>query len=236
MTELQLPWQSTADAKRLRLSVGLSVCVAAGLLARRFIHLSSCKHVYVLPLPSPLHDVIALSEVQSLSGLKTFARVKAYFHDGAVSRLEERHSVVRANVRGTHRYSVELGVGGDGELTYECNCPVGGDGVFCEHAVAVALSWLENTGEEVFHAQGPGTAKPRKKRKTNEERSHPARPAAGSGRARHDAARRATVRGASPPQQTSIPGVALLPESYQAPHFIATLSVSTATDNEYRSQ
>ena len=109
---------------------------------------------------SSLADVITLAEVQSLADLKTFARGKAYFHDGVVSRLEEHDGVLRANVRGTHRYSVELGVGDDGELTYECDCPVGEDGIFCKHAVAVALSWLENTGEEVFHADETESAKP----------------------------------------------------------------------------
>jgi hypothetical protein len=45
---------------------------------------------------------------------------------------------------------VRLAAGSDGELEYECNCPVGDEGTFCKHAVAVALSWLENAGEEVF--------------------------------------------------------------------------------------
>jgi uncharacterized Zn finger protein len=122
-----------------------------------------------MPRSTSLSDVITLAEVQSLADPKTFARGKAYFHDGVVSRLEEHDGVLRASVRGTHRYSVELGVGDDGELTYECDCPVGDDGIFCKHAVSVALSWLENTGEEVFHADEAESAKPRKKRKTFED-------------------------------------------------------------------
>jgi uncharacterized Zn finger protein len=118
---------------------------------------------------SPLHDVITLAEIRSLADLKTFARGKAYFHEGAVSRLDERDGVLRAYVNGTHRYRVELGAGDDDDLAYECNCPVGEDGIFCKHAVAVALSWLENTGEEVFHADESEPAKPRKTRKTYEE-------------------------------------------------------------------
>ncbi|SEB92828.1 Uncharacterized conserved protein, contains Zn finger domain [Burkholderia sp. WP9] len=118
---------------------------------------------------SSFADVITLTELQSLADLKTFARGKAYFHDGVVSRLEEHDGLLRASVRGTHRYSVELGVGDDGELTYECDCPVGADGIFCKHAVAVALSWLENSGEEVLHVDETEPAKPRKKRKTYEE-------------------------------------------------------------------
>jgi uncharacterized Zn finger protein len=122
-----------------------------------------------MPRPSSLTDVITLAEVQSLADIKTFARGKSYFHEGLVSRLEQDDGVVRANVQGTHRYSVELGVGDDGELTYECDCPVGEDGIFCKHAVAVALSWLENAGEEVFHADEAELAKPRRKRKPYEQ-------------------------------------------------------------------
>jgi uncharacterized Zn finger protein len=114
-------------------------------------------------------DIITVAEIQSLTDLKTFARGKAYFHEGAVSRLDERDGILHASVQGTHRYSVELGVGSDGELTYECNCPIGDDGNFCKHAVAVALSWLENSGEEVFHPDEAGPVKPRNKRKTYEE-------------------------------------------------------------------
>jgi uncharacterized Zn finger protein len=126
-----------------------------------------------MPRPSPsLTDVITLAEVQSLADLKTFARGKAYFFEGAASRLEERDGFLHADVRGTHRYHVELGTGDDGELTYECDCPVGEGGIFCKHAVAVALSWLENSGEEVFHADDTEPAKPRKKRKTYEEQIH----------------------------------------------------------------
>lgn len=120
---------------------------------------------HLMSKSAKLSEVLTLAEVQSLADTKTFARGKTYFHDGVVSRLDERDEAVRATVRGTHRYRVELAVD-NGELAYDCNCPVGDDGVFCKHAVAVALSWLENSGEEVFHAEEPGPGKPRKKRKT----------------------------------------------------------------------
>ncbi|MBE0632810.1 MAG: SWIM zinc finger family protein, partial [Burkholderia vietnamiensis] len=116
-----------------------------------------------------LSEVLTLADVRSLADTKTFARGKAYFHEGVVSRLEECGGAVHATVRGTHRYRVELAVDDDGELAYDCTCPVGDDGVFCKHAVAVALAWLENSGEEVFHAEEAAPGKPRKKRKTYEE-------------------------------------------------------------------
>ncbi|MGS0896473.1 SWIM zinc finger family protein [Burkholderia stagnalis] len=122
-----------------------------------------------MPRNISLSDVITLAEVRTLADPKSFERGKAYYHDGAVSRLTERDGELSATVRGTYRYHVEFSVGDDGALDYACNCPVGDDGVFCKHAVAVALSWLENSGEEVFHDDAPEPARPRRKRKTHAE-------------------------------------------------------------------
>lgn len=119
--------------------------------------------------PSKLAEVLTLAKIQSMADAKTFARGKAYFHDGTVSRLEEYEGGVRASVRGTDRYRVNLAVRENGKLSHECSCPVGDGGVFCKHGVAVALSWLENTGEEVFHREETVPEKPRKKRKTYAE-------------------------------------------------------------------
>lgn len=120
-------------------------------------------------MASNLTDVLTLHAVQELADTRTFARGKAYFHDGAVGLLDADEYEVRARVQGTQRYRVRLGAGSDEELEYECDCPVGDDGTFCKHAVAVALSWLENAGEEVFEPSEKESAKPRKKRKSNEE-------------------------------------------------------------------
>ncbi|MFJ4290142.1 SWIM zinc finger domain-containing protein [Cupriavidus sp. NPDC089707] len=116
--------------------------------------------------PAELAEILTLAEVLAQTDARTFERGKAYFHEGVVSRLEEREGAVRASVRGTHRYRVELAVAGDGALAYACSCPVGDQGIFCKHAVAVSLAWLENSGEEVFHADETTQGKPRKKRKT----------------------------------------------------------------------
>src|SRR5581483_2821409 len=121
------------------------------------------------PESSSLAGVLTLSAVRELADARTFARGEVYFHDGVVGLLDADEQEVRASVKGTRRYRVHLGVGTDGELEYECDCPVGDEGEFCKHAVAVALSWLENTGEEVFRAGEQQSGKPRKKRKTNEE-------------------------------------------------------------------
>src|ERR1700694_1440720 len=120
-------------------------------------------------MSSNLVDVLDLRTIQKLADTGTLARGKAYFHDGAVGLLDADEYEVRATVQGTQCYRVRLAAGSDGELEYECNCRVGDDGTFCKHAVAVALSWLENAGEEVFEPSENESAKPRKKRKTHEE-------------------------------------------------------------------
>jgi uncharacterized Zn finger protein len=117
-------------------------------------------------MSSLLTDVLTLRAIQELADARTFTRGMAYFHDGAVGLLDADEYEARASVQGTQRYRVRLGATPDGELDCECDCPVGDEGIFCKHAVAVALSWLENTGEEVFEPNETTSAKPRKKRKT----------------------------------------------------------------------
>ena len=108
-----------------------------------------------------LASLLTLDLIQTLAGAKSYARGLAYFHEGAVGLLAEDGHTVTATVQGTHRYRVSLSVDEE-ELEYDCTCPVGTDGLFCKHAVALALSWLENSGEEVFPPDD--AVKPKKKR------------------------------------------------------------------------
>jgi uncharacterized Zn finger protein len=120
-------------------------------------------------MSSRLTDVLTLRAIQELADARTFARGMAYFHAGAVGLLDGDEYEARSIVQGTQRYRVRLAATPDGELEYECDCPVGDEGSFCKHAVALGLSWLENTGEEVFEPSEKKSAKPRKKRKTQGE-------------------------------------------------------------------
>ena len=46
-------------------------------------------------------------------------------------------------MQGARPYRVELWIEED-DLEYSCTCPIGADGEFCKHCVAVGLSWTEN--------------------------------------------------------------------------------------------
>ena len=71
--------------------------------------------------------------------------------------MEDRGDSLHAVVRGNRDYAVTLTTG-DGVLDYLCGCPMGGDGSFCKHCVAVALAWLNRPA-------GPGGSSGRRKAK-----------------------------------------------------------------------
>lgn len=62
-------------------------------------------------------------------------------YDGRVQSVAEEDGKLRATVRGTMPYRVELWFDGD-ELLWRCTCPAAEDGSFCKHCTAVALSLL----------------------------------------------------------------------------------------------
>jgi len=76
--------------------------------------------------------------VQALAGARSFERGQLYAASGRVGKRVGTDGSVTAKVRGTSSYKVKLWVEG-GEQYSECSCPVGVDGRFCKHAVAVAL-------------------------------------------------------------------------------------------------
>jgi uncharacterized Zn finger protein len=93
-----------------------------------------------------------------MAGARSFERGEYYFSNGHVGYLVEHEGTITAKVQGTRPYRVKLWVE-DGDLDYSCTCPVGTDGAFCKHCVAVGLAWLEQ------QAPTEGTAKKPKPRK-----------------------------------------------------------------------
>lgn len=77
------------------------------------------------------------SEIESLADPRSFLRGIAYHRQGRVEVHERDGETISAVVRGSMPYRVELRR--DPKLSWSCTCPVGEDGDFCKHCVAVAL-------------------------------------------------------------------------------------------------
>jgi uncharacterized Zn finger protein len=82
--------------------------------------------------------------VRRLAGAQSYERGLDYFSHGHVESLEDRGESVHAVVRGNQDYTVTLEAD-EGVLDYSCDCPVGADGAFCKHCVAVALACLNRS-------------------------------------------------------------------------------------------
>lgn len=104
--------------------------------------------------PSPFTSFLERSALRRLAAAKSFERGENYFFTGRVRDLAEQDGAITAKVRGTRPYRVELWIE-DGELEYSCSCPVGADGEFCKHCVAVGLAWLE-AGQPKLPGKGKG--------------------------------------------------------------------------------
>jgi uncharacterized Zn finger protein len=89
-----------------------------------------------------LRKLLTAEAIAKLVDEKTLARGTAYFEHGAVTLVDVLPGEVVAEVLGTDSYDVRIFVGEKGKLGYECNCPIGHDGVFCKHCVATALAWF----------------------------------------------------------------------------------------------
>jgi uncharacterized Zn finger protein len=80
--------------------------------------------------------------LRRMAGVASFERGEDYCANGHVGSLVEHEGTISAKVRGTQMYRVKLWVK-SGKPEYSCSCPIGGDGAFCKHCVAVGLAWLE---------------------------------------------------------------------------------------------
>ncbi len=87
---------------------------------------------------SELEEVLTRGAMLELAGERYFERGEVYHRGGQVRGLVEHEGVLAAKVLGTHEYRVKLRVGGD--LRYSCTCPLGVDGAFSKHCVAVGLA------------------------------------------------------------------------------------------------
>ncbi|MET3986476.1 SWIM zinc finger family protein [Streptomyces sp. PvR034] len=85
------------------------------------------------------------AKLRAVAGERSFERGLGYV--GAVSGIEVGDGWIRASVRGTERYEVELLPGGRGRPAGTCDCPYGQDGNFCKHLVALGLAVMDQEAE-----------------------------------------------------------------------------------------
>jgi uncharacterized Zn finger protein len=78
--------------------------------------------------------------LRRLAGNRSYDRGADYYAAGAVGSLAIDGESAVATVNGSYDYRVRLDIDGD-DIDFSCTCPVGQDGEFCKHAVAVALAW-----------------------------------------------------------------------------------------------
>jgi len=78
--------------------------------------------------------------VAGLASTPAYERGLAYFEAGRVGALRASVRRVGATVEGSEEYQVELRAQG-GKLRFSCSCPIGREGAFCKHCVAVVLAW-----------------------------------------------------------------------------------------------
>jgi len=86
--------------------------------------------------------------ILQLAGPRYFERGEDYYLDGRVAGLRVTRGTLAATVHGTHSYSVTLRAAPDDPngVEWSCECPLGDDGAFCKHCVAVGLAGLSPGG------------------------------------------------------------------------------------------
>jgi uncharacterized Zn finger protein len=94
------------------------------------------------------------SNLRRMAGGVSFERGEDYFLNGQVKALAEHEGTITAKVQGTRPYRVKFWIDEEEHLEYSCTCPMGADGEFCKHCVAVGLKWLE-----VGQSKSPGQGK-----------------------------------------------------------------------------
>ena len=91
-------------------------------------------------------DCITESNLRKLAGERWFGRGERYYKEARITDLAVDDGGISANVLGTATYRVRLSCRNN-RLTYHCSCPVGDDGNFCKHCVALGLAWLNQNSD-----------------------------------------------------------------------------------------
>jgi len=97
--------------------------------------------------------VLHRETIEALVGARTFERGDRCFRARRVLSVAVDAGQLRGKVRpsenGRADYEVRVWTKEDG-IAYRCTCPVGEEGRFCKHAVAIALAHLEKVEREAL--------------------------------------------------------------------------------------
>jgi len=104
-----------------------------------------------------LSDVLDEDLLINLAGDRYFERGEDYFERGLVRSMAQYGDRITAEVMGTEVYQVHLWLE-DYDLKSRCTCPLGVDGLFCKHCVAVGLDWISEPPS--YHPKSAAPATP----------------------------------------------------------------------------
>lgn len=76
------------------------------------------------------------------AGNRFFDRGYRYFIKKNVENLKVTNYKISATVSGSYKYDTEIELSEDGDILYDCTCPIGQGGSFCKHLVATGLAVL----------------------------------------------------------------------------------------------
>ena len=104
----------------------------------------------------------------AITDARTFRRGRDYARLGHVGPILEHDDGIETAVRGTRLYRAKLWHE-KGKLRSSCTCPLGEDGIFCKHCVALGLVWM---GEGPAEDSGESGSDPLPEIDMKEIRSH----------------------------------------------------------------
>jgi uncharacterized Zn finger protein len=93
-----------------------------------------------------LHDACSPERLRALAGARSYERGEEYAVEGRVERLAVGVDSAMATVAGSSPYRVALRLDQARGLRGSCSCPMGEDGAFCKHCVAVGLAVAGRAG------------------------------------------------------------------------------------------
>jgi len=110
-----------------------------------------------LDASSPLAKALTDQAVRELAGEQSYARGLEYADSTTVFDIKVTGDRLSGCVLGNSIYRVTIRCEKGNRLAWKCTCPVGEEGDFCKHAVALALVWKKGrkTGAKPKVSSGP---------------------------------------------------------------------------------